>query len=190
MPGAGKTTALGLLEGRGHQVVGEYLCERPGVDEDQAHQGNWITKATVADRAVAEGHVFCDRDFLSSLAFAWSIADRELIARRAAWALTELAVGRLLVGGAYVVLDVTPQLSLARRARQLDSEHPWSRAAELERLRRFYLAPVEALRLMDSELAMAFASVRWCLVSGEESTPDQVADSAARLAEELGQWPR
>lgn len=190
MPGAGKTTALGLLRERGHQVVGEYLCERPEVDEDEAHQENWIAKAAVTSRAATQGHVFCDRDFLSSLAFAWSIADHELIARRTAWALTQLAAGRLLVGGAYVVLDVTPQTSLARRDGQLDSEHPWSRVAELERLRRFYLAPAEVLRLMGADLAMAFASVRWCPISGEGSTPDQVANSAARLAEELGRWPR
>jgi predicted ATPase len=77
MPGAGRTTALGVLGGRGRQVVGEYLCARPGVDEDEAHQGNWIAKAEVSAEAVTRGHVFCDRDFLSWLAFAWSIAARE-----------------------------------------------------------------------------------------------------------------
>jgi hypothetical protein len=189
MPGAGKTTALGVLGGRGHQIVGEYLCARPGVDDDEAHQGNWIAKAAVSAAAVTRGHVFCDRDFLSSLAFAWSIADRELVARRTGWALSNLAAGRLVVGGAYVVLDVTPQLSLVRRAGQLRSEHPWSRVPELERLRRFYMAPAEALRLMDSDLEAAFASTGWHAVSGE-STPEQVASCAARLAEERGRWPR
>ena len=95
--------------------------------------------------------------------------------------------GRLLVGDAYLVLDVTPRLSVARRAGQLRSEHPWSRLTDLERLRRFYLAPLDALRLMDADLAAAFAGARWCSASGEGTTPEQVAVSAARLTEEPGE---
>jgi thymidylate kinase len=189
MPGAGKTSAASVLERRGHQVVGEYLAERPGVDDDSAHQRNWIAKTTITVRAARSGRVFCDRDFLTSLAFACSIADGELIARRTAWALTHLGAGRLMVGDVYLVLDITPGLSLARRAGQLSSEHPWSRPAELERLHRFYRAPLEVLARMDSDLEAAFAGARWCSVSGEETTPEQVAGLAARLADEAGQWP-
>ncbi|HEY4026414.1 MAG TPA: hypothetical protein VGO86_08280 [Candidatus Dormibacteraeota bacterium] len=35
MPGAGKTSAAAVLERRGHQVVGEYVSERPGVEDDE-----------------------------------------------------------------------------------------------------------------------------------------------------------
>jgi len=136
MPGADKTSAVGVLERRGHQVVGEYVSERPGVHDDEAHQRNWIAKTAIAARAATSGDVFCDRDFLTSLAFACSIADSKLLRERIAWAMTHLAAGRLVVGNAYVVLDVTPRLSLARRAGRLSPEHPWSWPAELERLRR------------------------------------------------------
>jgi thymidylate kinase len=190
MPGAGKTTTARLLEKRGHQVVGEYLSERPGVNEDEAHQRNWIAKASVTSAALAQGHVFCDRDFLTSLAFAWSVADRELIARRSSWALRHLAAGQLVVGDAYLVLDVAPSVSLARRAGQLVVGHPWSRLVELERLRRFYLSPLEALSGIDVELAAAFAGARWCDVSGDKTTPEAVVTSALGLAEELGGWRR
>ncbi len=190
MPGAGKTTAAAVLGRRGRQVVGEYVSERPGVDDDEAHQRNWIAKTAIAGRAAASGDVFCDRDFLTSLAFACSIADRDLLRERIAWALTHLAAGRLVVGDAYVVLDVTPRLSLARRTGQLSSEHPWSRPAELKRLRRFYLSPPEALGRMDRDLGAAFAGARWCSASGEAMTPEQVAVLAERLAEEVARWPQ
>jgi thymidylate kinase len=189
MPGAGKTSAISVLERRGHHVVGEYVSERPCVDDDEAHQRNWIAKRAIAARAATSGNVFCDRDFLTSLAFACSIADRGLIRERIAWALTHLAAGRLVVGDAYLVLDATPSLSLARRAAQLSSEHPWSRFPELERLRRFYLSPLEALRRMDLDLAAAFAGSLWRSTSGEATSPEQVAVLAERLAEEVTRWP-
>jgi thymidylate kinase len=189
MPGAGKTSAVAVLERRGHQVVGEYVSGRPGVDDDEAHQGNWIAKTTIAARAARSGDVFCDRDFLTSLAFACSIADSKLLRERIAWAMTHMAAGRLVVGDAYLVLDATPSLSLARRAAQLSSKHPWSRFPELERLRRFYLSPLDALGRMDVDLAAAFAGARWCSASGETTTPKQVAVLAQRLAEEVSRWP-
>jgi predicted ATPase len=56
MPGAGKTTLITALAARGLQTVGEYVTDdgatlawqhRPAVDDDQAHQRNWILKHRV-----------------------------------------------------------------------------------------------------------------------------------------------
>jgi thymidylate kinase len=189
MRGAGKTSAVGVLQRRGRQVVGEYVTEHPSVEDDHAHQRNWIAKTAIAVPASTAGDVFCDRDFLTSLAFAYSIDDRDLLARRAAWASTHLAAGRLVIGDTYLVLDITPQLSLARRESRLSSAHPWSCPPELERLRRFYLSPLDALEWIDDDLAAAFACARWYLTSGEATTPDELAVLAERLAEEVSRWP-
>lgn len=166
-------------------MVSEYIAERPAADQDEAHQHNWIRKAEIATREMAAGEVYCDRDFLTSLGFAYSTADRGLLSRRTAWALEHLANGRLVVGDAYLVLDVTPGLSLERRFGTLCCEHPWSRPHVLERLRRFYLSPLDALRRIDGHLAMAFASARWRFIRGEAMTPAEVAALAENLAEEV-----
>lgn len=188
MPGAGKTSAVDVLKRRGRQVVGEYVAERPGVDDDEAHQRNWIAKTAIATRLAPTSAVFCDRDFLTSLAFAYSIADRGLLSQRVSWALTHLAAGRLVVGDAYLVLDVTPLLSLARRSGRLSSSHPWSRRSELERLRRFYRSPLDALREIDEDLGAAFGSAPWWFASGM-SRPEDTAALAERLASEVIPWP-
>lgn len=58
-PGAGKTTALQLLARRGHSVIGEYttssgttipIAGHPGVNDDDAHQRNWLIKNEQAIR--------------------------------------------------------------------------------------------------------------------------------------------
>jgi hypothetical protein len=67
---------------------------------------------------------------------------------------------------------------------------PWSCPAELERLRRCYLSPLDALDRIDDDLAAAFAYARWCLTSGEATTPEELAVFAERLAEEVMRWPR
>src|SRR4051794_36612360 len=85
MPGAGKTTTAHALGDVGLYVLGEYtsttaatipLCEHPPVEDNGAHQNNWLRKAAQEARALTTGHplVFADRDWLSSLAFAYSIA--------------------------------------------------------------------------------------------------------------------
>lgn len=40
MPGAGKTSAVDVLKRRGRQVVGEYVAERQGVDDDEAGEAD------------------------------------------------------------------------------------------------------------------------------------------------------
>ena len=189
MPGAGKTSAAAVLERRGHQVVGEYIAERPGVEDDEGHQRNWIAKAAIAALAMASDHVFCDRDFVTSLAFAVSIDDSDLLRERTTWALAHLAAGRLAVGDAYLVLDVTPGVSLARRTGRLSPEHAWCRPRHLERLRGFYQSPLDSLCRIDAALGEAFARAHWFFASGEATAPQQVAELAERLADQIARWP-
>ena len=189
MPGAGKTSAIGLLERRGRQVVAEYVSDRPGVEDDEAHQRNWIAKTAVAIDLAREGPVFSDRDALTSLAFAFSIEDPGLLSRRIAWARTHLAAGNLVVADVYLVLDIDPRRSLTRRAGWLCPAHPWSRPLELGRLRRFYRSPVEELAMIDTDLGAAFERARWCLSSGM-CPPEATAAIAERLAREVAPWAR
>jgi hypothetical protein len=85
VPGAGKTSTAGVLERRGRQAVCEYVSECPGVENDDAHQRNWVAKTAIAVPASTAGDVFCDRDVVTALAFAYSIDDRDLLAQRQPW---------------------------------------------------------------------------------------------------------
>lgn len=116
MPGAGKTTLATTLSRRGHLVVPEYaavdgsaigLHDHPAVDQDDAHQRNWLrkhqlsevlatTNRTGAARSGA-GAVWVDRDWLTALAYAYSLKNQALLTARANWATGHLATGRLAV---------------------------------------------------------------------------------------------
>lgn len=171
MPGAGKTTAANHLTAIGHTVVGEYtsdsgsptrLDEHPAVDDDTAHQANWLRKHRAAtDHRSAGATVFLDRDWLSSLAYAHSIRDDELLARRADWALGHLRAGALALPSAYVVVHIDPDESLRRRAHQLRPNHPWSRRNPLRRLAAFYRAPATALANVDTEISCRLDAATW-----------------------------
>lgn len=166
MPGAGKTTTIEALSNLGHDVVGEYVDEssgtldhdeHPGVDDDDGHQLNWSRKADRCTQLLgAHPVVYVDRDWLSSLAYAYSVAPEDagnLLSARAAWALTYLGEGRLLLANVYVIFDLDSASSLARRAGHLRSDHPWNRPDALDRLREFYVDPSRSLRPVSAELA-------------------------------------
>lgn len=202
MPGAGKTTLAAALTGLGHHVLGEYtaqspttaptasrpggpaavsapetvpLAEHPAVHDDDAHQANWLRKAAQAAHALrtADGPVFVDRDWLSSLAYAYSVADTDhgrLLRQRGIWARENLASGRLLLADVYVVfhLGVTP--SLRRRAGALRAAHPWSHPRALRRLQTFYQAPTQIIGRLDPMLAAQLRRARWRSLPGTAST--------------------
>lgn len=171
MPGAGKTTAANHLTAAGHAVVGEYtsysgsptsLDEHPAVDDDRAHQANWLRKHRAAiDRRSAGATVFVDRDWLTSLAYAYSIRDDELLARRADWAIRHLRAGALALPSAYVVVHVDADESLRRRARQLRPNHPWSRPNPLRRLAAFYRDPATAMANVNNDLTNKLDAATW-----------------------------
>jgi AAA domain len=171
MPGAGKTTALQVLAGQGHTVVGEYttpaghtvpMADHPSVDDDDSHQRNWLIKSAQArDARGARKPVWLDRDWLTSLAYAASLADRALLAERAGWAADHLAAGDLQVADSYVVLHVDHATSLARRADRLSADHVWSSRPGLVRLGQFYADPVAAVATVHAELAGRLAAVSW-----------------------------
>ncbi|MFG2006189.1 AAA family ATPase [Spirillospora sp. NPDC048911] len=194
MPGAGKTTLSSMLTGQGHRVIGEYTAqaptsagcadqavlprtlrrnEHPAVDDDRAHQANWIRKAVQATEALrAGGPVFVDRDWLSSLAYAYSIADTDqgrLLRQRVTWAQENLADQKLLVADGYMVFDLDVSLSLSRRAATLRPEHPWSRPRVLYRLRSFYRRPITILQRLSPELAVQLGQTRWSFLRGTTS---------------------
>jgi thymidylate kinase len=181
MPGAGKTTAAAALRQQGRQVIGEYtdtagatvaIGEHPRVEDDDAHQANWIRKASQCKTALGTGVVYADRDWISSLAYAYSAAAADsgaLLHRRCTWAAESLRDGRLLLPGAYVIFDLDPQASLQRRARRLRPGHPWSYPGPLERLRGFYAAPADALSKTHPGLADTIASVPSLILSGHDN---------------------
>lgn len=166
MPGAGKTTLANQLAVTGHTVIGEYTTsaghaldveQHPVVADDDAHQANWLRKHRQVTCATA-ATVVLDRDWLTSLAFAYSVDDAELLASRTRWALGHLRQGTLAVADHYVVLHVDPVESLRRRSGRLDHAHPWSRVRALRRLAEFYAAPQSILA---GELAARLAAARW-----------------------------
>lgn len=194
MPGAGKTTAACALAGRGLPVLGEYtdnadatiaIAMHPPVDDDDAHQQNWLRKTAQCTARLAHGGmVYADRDWLSSLSYAYSIAAADggaLLRQRAAWAASRLRGGSLLLPGAYVIFDLDPATSLDRRASRLRPGHPWNDLGALRRLRDFYTCPSRALDPVDPGLAHALRRPRRTDISGLIDL-HQIAD---RL-EELG----
>ncbi len=166
MPGAGKTTVLAALALAGHTVLGEYTTEagtvlrqHPPHDEDVAHLANWLRKNS--QLSLYAGSVWVDRDWLTALA--WS-ASTSGLAERSTWVHDNLVEGRLALPQRWIILDVPPDVSLQRRAPRLQAEHPWSQAAILERLRRFYLDPVATLGHAHPRLAELVARVPRVLV--------------------------
>jgi predicted ATPase len=193
MPGAGKTTAAGALTGRGLPVLGEYtdnadatiaISAHPPVDDDDAHQQNWLRKTTqCAARLAHGGMVYADRDWLSSLSYAYSIAAADggaLLRQRAAWAARRLRDGSLLLPGIYVIFDLDPATSLARRVSRLRGGHPWNDPSSLQRLRDFYTCPSRALDPVDPGLAQALRQPRRADVCGL-SAPHQILRRVAEL---------
>lgn len=194
MPGAGKTTVAAALGGTGVHVLGEYVSHtgtavpigvHPATSDDTAHQANWLHKTTLARRSLSDGAVvYADRDWLSSLAFAYSIAasdDGTLLRDRACWALTCLAAGTLVLPGSYVVFQVDVATSLRRRAGRLRPGHPWSHPAPLWRLQHFYTGPARAIATTCPPLAAALARPAWRYFSGHRD-PDETAQVLRDLA--------
>ncbi|WP_075739107.1 hypothetical protein [Actinoalloteichus sp. GBA129-24] len=89
---AGAATALAA---ENHLVIGEYTTTtgavvpieaHPPVDDDAGHQANWLRKHHQVQTARCHSPVFCDRDWLSALAYAYTAADPDLLERRSYWA--------------------------------------------------------------------------------------------------------
>ena len=170
MPGAGKTTLIAALAACGLRTVGEYVtstgatvawADHPGVDEDQAHQQNWITKHDVTHLPGSSGVVACDRDWISALAYAASLDDTALLGARAQWADAALARRRLCVAENYLLLHLDPDTSLTRRGDRLTPGHPWSTRSGLKRLERFYADPAAVVGQVHSRLGERLTAARW-----------------------------
>ncbi|MGD0605669.1 MAG: hypothetical protein ABSA53_18995 [Streptosporangiaceae bacterium] len=196
MPGAGKTTAACALAARGLLVLGEYtdsadatiaITMHPPVDDDDAHQQNWLRKSAQCTARLARGGtVHADRDWLSSLSYAYSTAAADggtLLRHRAGWAASRLRDGSLLLPGIYVIFDLHPATSLDRRASRLRPGHPWNHLGPLRRLRHFYTCPSRALLPVHPGLAQALRQPRRADISGL-SDPHQIL---RRLTELSGQ---
>ena len=193
MPGAGKTTAACALAGRGLPVLGEYtdnadatiaIAMHPPVDDDDAHQQNWLRKtAQCTARLTRGGTVYADRDWLSSLSYAYSTAAADggaLLRHRAAWAASRLRDGSLLLPGIYVIFDLDPATSLDRRANRLRPGHPWNPPGSLRRLRDFYPCPSRALDPVHPGLAQALRQPRRTDICGLID-PHQITGHLAEL---------
>jgi predicted ATPase len=194
MPGAGKTTTATALVALGYSVVGEYtdgsaatitITAHPDVADDDAHQANWLRKAAQCATRLARCPVVCaDRDWLSSLSYAYSTAPAdggELLARRAAWAARHLRDGTLLLPAAYAIFDLAPAASLTRRAARLRPGHPWNHPQALERLRAFYRDPASCIRPASAEVASALGIPARLDLSGDQA-PRAVTERLASLA--------
>lgn len=172
-PGAGKTTAATALAAENHTVIGEYttptgevvpIQQHPAVDDDTGHQHNWLRKHHQIHAARHRGPVVVDRDWLSALAYAYSITDTDhgaLLAARAAWAFDCLDCGDLTLATTYVLFQLDPTVSLRRRLHRLTHGHPWSTLPGLIRLATFYTDPVPALAPVHPQLAARLRTVTW-----------------------------
>jgi predicted ATPase len=194
MPGAGKTTAALALAERGLPVLGEYIddtqttlaiSQHPPVTDDDAHQRNWLRKAAQATACLARGgSVYADRDWLSSLSYAYSIAPADggaLVTQRCIWAARHLADGRLLLPGTYVIFSLDPATSLHRRRARLRSGHPWASPTTLQQLCDFYTNPGKALHRVHPGVAEALHQPTWIELSGH-SDPHEAARRLTALA--------
>ena len=127
--------------------------------------------------ALAHGRpVVCDRDWLSSLAYAYSIAGSDgsrLFRARAAWAAACLDDGTLLLPGSYLIFDLDAAASLHRRARRLKDGHPWSLPGPLRRLQDFYADPVAAVADAHPGLGATVHRARWQHVCGHDDPQHQ-----------------
>jgi len=178
MPGAGKTTAATILAAENRTVIGEYttatgevvpIQAHPAVDDDAGHQHNWLRKHHQIQAARRTGPVFCDRDWLSALAYAYSIADTddgELLTTRARWAADCLDRGDLTLASTYVVFQLDPTVSLRRRANRLTPGHPWSSPPGLARLAEFYTDPATTLATVDPDLTARLRTTSWHRLHG------------------------
>jgi AAA domain-containing protein len=182
MPGAGKTTAAQALARNGLPVLGEYTDDRettitisahPRIDDDDAHQHNWLRKSAqcAAHLARSDSTVIADRDWLSSLSYAWSASapgDYATLQQRAGWAWTCLLAGQLLLPGTYVIFDLDPATSLTRRRDRLRHGHPWNGHGPLGRLRDFYASPADAILPIHPGLAHALRQPAHIRISGHD----------------------
>ncbi len=195
MPGAGKTTAATALAVQNWTVIGEYttvtggvvpIQAHPDVGDDAGHQRNWLRKHHQVHAARRNGPVFCDRDWLSALAYAYSVADTdhgELLRSRAQWASDCLDHGDLTLASTYIVFQVDPTISLQRRANRLTPRHPWSGLPGLIRLAAFYDDPAHAVAPAHPELAARLRSARWHPLRGHS------LDHTVRFLRELAHRP-
>jgi hypothetical protein len=182
MPGAGKTTAAHALRRAGHPVLGEYvdhqgasldIAAHPDVTDDRGHQTNWLLKHAHLEHAhlagLTGGVVFLDRDWLSALAYAYSLPTPtaiELLMFRTGWAANHLRNGQLAIADTYLIFDLPVADSLRRRAYRLTAGHPWSSPYGLARLRRFYQDPPAAVCHVHPDLAERMRTATWRRVSG------------------------
>ena len=157
----------------------------PGTADGAAHDANWLRKAGQAAAALRDGAaVYADRDWLSALAYAYSIAGSDserLLRQRCVWAQDCLADGQLLLPDTYVIFHVTVATSLRRRSGLLDSDHPWSHPGSLQRLRYFYTWPAQVIAAAHPGLAAALLEPAWHRVPGIGSPQARL-----RLLRELG----
>ncbi|MGH3565015.1 MAG: AAA family ATPase [Pseudonocardia sp.] len=188
MPGAGKTTAATTLAAENRAVIGEYTTltgdvipieGHPAVDDDAEHQRNWLHKHHQVQAARCHGPVFCDRDWLSALAYAYSVTDDELLTDRADWVSDCLDRRVLTLASTYVVFQLDPSVSLRRRADRLTPGHPWSSRPGLIRLATFYTDSAEALAPVHPNLAARLRTATW------HSLRDCTLDRTVRFLRDL-----
>ncbi|MGH3834805.1 MAG: AAA family ATPase [Pseudonocardiaceae bacterium] len=193
MPGAGKTTAATALATENHTVIGEYTTPtgdiipieaHPAVDDDAGHQHNWLRKHHQVQAARCNGPVFCDRDWLSALAYAYTVTDdEELLISRAGWVSDHLDRGDLALANTYVVFSLDPTISLQRRADRLTPGHPWSSRSGLVRLATFYSDPAKSLDPVHPDLAARLRTATW------HSLRDCTLDRTVRFLRDLADQP-
>ncbi|MGH8906386.1 MAG: hypothetical protein ACRD0K_07710 [Egibacteraceae bacterium] len=96
-----------------------------------------------------------DRNFLSSLAYAYSIRSQgaALLRERVWWCRRNLASGRFEHPRVYCVFDCPVPVSLGRRGIVASGGHPWTEHAPLCELRRFYARLGDTLSGLDPILS-------------------------------------
>lgn len=185
MPGAGKTTLLGQLAHHGHTVLGEYTTpggevlthqRHPHHHDEAGHLTNWLHKAAQLEKLT--GPVWVDRDWLTALAFATSTGT---LHQRATWAYDHLTAGRLALPWRWIILDLSPALSLQRRSGRLQAGHPWADPAVLQRLQDFYRNPAARLGTAHPRLAALVTTVPLRIVDAL-AEPDELAQAVEPAA--------
>ncbi len=159
MPGAGKTSVAAMMAALGHRVIPEYVVNHgapPAIGDDKGHQGNWERKEQLCSASPLP--LIVDRNFLSSLAYAYSIRassqGADLERKRVQWCRQGLVSGRFDHPRAYCVFDCPAPVSLRRRGIVAPGEHPWTQPSPLHELRRFYAHLADTLNALDPALSL------------------------------------
>jgi thymidylate kinase len=174
VPGAGKTSVLQRMREAGQIVVGELpgSVRETGTTEPYAaehHWSMWAAKtpyiaAATRDHGLPGAPVYVDRYWPTELVWEPEPGGRRTCAD---WVWEALGRGHLIIPSALIIVDVSENVSLARRRERLVPGHGWSDRDCLADVRRFYADLAAHVRMVHPPLAQVIGSIPTLRLDGE-----------------------